>query len=84
MADPAKQQLLETLHQLEALGIASPDGRQGLSQLPAPVDDALLNHLARGLRAATRLRGVGMEQASPGEIAGTVLELRAEVALLQE
>jgi hypothetical protein len=39
--EPAQQQLLETLHQLEALGIASPTRRQGLPRLPAPVDDAL-------------------------------------------
>ena len=84
MAEPAKQQLLETLHQLEALGIASPDGRQGLPRLPAPVDDVRLDHLAAGLRAAVRMRGVGLDEASPADVASTLRELRAAVALLQE
>jgi hypothetical protein len=84
MTAPAVQQLLETLHQLEGFGICSPDGRQGLPQLPAPVDDVLIEHLARGLLAAVRIRAVGAAVAAPAEVATTVEELRAAVALLQE
>jgi hypothetical protein len=84
MAEPAVQQLVEALHDLESYGIVGCGGSWGLPRLPDGADDALVGHLAKGLRCAVQIRGCGPGAVPPGELAATVQELRAAVVLLQE
>jgi hypothetical protein len=82
--EPAVQQLSETLQQLEAYGVCGPPGKRTLPRLPGRADDALMEHLARGLQSMVRIRGQGVRFASTFLVVDTVRELRAAVALLQE
>jgi hypothetical protein len=82
--EPAVQQLAEALQQLEAFGLAGPPGERGLPQLPEFPDDALMEHLARGLRSVVRIRGAGIDAVPTFQVAEAVRDLRAAVALLQE
>jgi hypothetical protein len=84
MPEPAVQQLVEALYDLEAFSVRGRGGGWGLPQLPAGADDALVEHLAKGLQIAARMRGGGPTAVSPAEIQTTTQELRAAVALLQE
>jgi hypothetical protein len=83
-ARAAIQQLSEALDQLEAFGVGRSPGERGLRQLPDRADDALMEHLARGLGSTARITGVGVESASRFLVEQTVRELRAAVALIQE
>ena len=84
MPEPAVQQLSEALDKLEAFGIGDSPGTRGLPQLPSPFDEALLDHLAKGLRAAVWIRGAGLDAVPLPAVQATTRELRAAIALLQE
>jgi hypothetical protein len=84
MAEPVVQQLSEALDKLEEFGIGGPRGTRGLPQLPSPFDEALLDHLAKGLRGAVRIRGTGLQAVPLPDVASVTQELRAAVALLEE
>ena len=84
MAEPAVQQLSEALDKLETFGIGSRGPGRPLPQLPPPADDAVIDHLARGLRAAVRIQGLGIAAVSRDCVQGAAQDLRAAVALLEE
>ncbi len=84
MAEPAQQQVVEALQQLEVLGRHGAGYTGGLPRLPGPADDALLDHLAKGLQATHEGHGAEDETVRACHLARAVLELHAALALLQE
>ena len=84
MPEPAVQQLAEALQQLEAFGLVGPPGERGLPELPDRADDALMEHLARGLRSVVAIRRAGIDTVPTCRVAEAVKDLQAAVALLQE
>src|SRR4051812_17424140 len=81
MAEPALLQLEEALHDLETFGIGGRWRLAAWPTLPALADSALMDHLARGLQGAVRVRGSGPTAFPRADLIATVRELRAAVAL---
>ena len=80
MVPPEKEALADTLGQLGAL-VAAQQPR-GPTALPSAVEDALLIHIAAGLRAVRKAQAAAPDQRY--HLGNALAELCAAVALLQE
>jgi hypothetical protein len=84
MAQLGLEQLTQTLHQLWSLAGAKSPPRGPHALLPPPAKDALLTHLAMGLRATQRILETPLPPDAPAHHARALEELHAAVALLEE
>ena len=80
MAPAEKAVLADTLGQLGDLVTAQ--RRRSPTALPSAVEDALLIHIAAGLRAVRKAQAAAPDQRY--HLGNALAELRAAVALLQE